>query len=171
MRLNRTDIERLFAHVSPGGPENAVGFVMWRVSRQYLRALDRSLASLGLTHLKFHTLTLIAWLSATEDAITQIRLSEFSDIQPMQVSLVLRALEEAGLITRARATADSRAKTMELTSSGWQALQKALPVAVEEQERFFGPDARPEGELLHRLFHLDQSRQPNSAQIADPGPA
>lgn len=149
------EIDRLFSEVSPGGPEKAVGFIMWRVSRQYLRSIDRALAPLGLTHLKFHTLTLIAWLAKTEQAITQARLSEFSDIQPMQTSLIVRALEEAGLITRVRATTDTRTKLVELTADGWQTLKEALPIAVKQQTAFFGDVADPDGDLLRLLTKLD----------------
>jgi DNA-binding MarR family transcriptional regulator len=129
--------------------------MMWRVSRQYLRSIDRALAPLGITHLKFHALTLIAWLAKTEQAITQARLSEFSDIQPMQVSLIVRGLEEAGLITRVRATTDTRTKLVELTADGWQTLREALPIAVEQQNAFFGGVADPDGDLLRLLSKLD----------------
>ena len=149
------EIDRLFARVSPGGPENAVGFMMWRVSRQYLRGIDRAMAPLGITHLRFHTMTLIAWLSRTEQAITQARLSDFSDIQPMQVSLVLKGLEDAGLITRVRSTTDTRTKLVELTADGWRTLEEALPIAVDQQAAFFGDAAMPDSDLLRILVELD----------------
>lgn len=157
------DIDHLFEAESPGGPERAVGFMMWRVSRQYLRSIDRALAPLSLTHLKFHTLTLIAWLSKTEQVITQKRLSEFSDIQPMQVSLILKGLEDAGLIVRARAAADTRAKVVQLTAAGWQSLKEALPIAVQCQEAFFGDAARPDSDLLRLLSELDTHVSPDGA--------
>lgn len=162
VQIDPAEIDRLFAAVSPGGPENAVGFVMWRVVRRYLRGVDRALAPLGVTHLQFQALALTAWLSRTESCITQARLSEFSDIQPMQVSLLLKALERAGLVTRSKGTADPRVKVIELTERGWQAVREGLPVVIAEQERFFGDGAGPGAELGVTLIRLDHVKPDHS---------
>lgn len=46
-------ISEFFKTASLGAPENAIGFVLWRVVNRYLREIDRALAAAGLdlTHL------------------------------------------------------------------------------------------------------------------------
>jgi len=170
VELPRTEIERVFSAESPGGPENAAGFVMWRLVRRYLRGVDRALAPLGLTHLKFQALALTAWLSRTEPLITQARLSDFSDIQPMQVSLLLKALEKDGMVTRSRGKADPRVKVITLTAEGWQAVRDALPIVVAEERQFFGADAGPDAVLHATLMRLDRTHRdvPADALTATP---
>jgi DNA-binding MarR family transcriptional regulator len=147
----------LFATASLGAPENAVGFVLWRVVHRYQREIDRALAALGLTHLQFTTLALTAWLGRSGAAVTQAELARFGDIQPMQVSLMLKALADKGLVVRPRSQADSRAKHVAVTAAGLVALRRALPIAIGVQERLFGAAGRPGGSLLTALLGLEQA--------------
>ena len=149
-------IKDLFATSSLGAPEKAVGFVLWRVVHRYVREVDRALAPLGLTHLQFTTLAMAAWLGRTGDAVTQVALARAADIQPMQVSHMLKALEDKGLLTRARNAADTRAKYISVTAAGLRALRRALPVGIEVQRRLFGEEGKPGGSLLVVLQRLDE---------------
>jgi DNA-binding MarR family transcriptional regulator len=146
----------LFAAVSLGAPENAVGFVLWRVFHRYQREIDRALAGLGLTHLQFTTLTLAAWLGRAGDEVTQAQLTRFGDIHPMQVSLMLKALEGKELVTRPRSPDDVRAKRVVVTPMGLTALRAALPLAIEVQKRLFGKEGRPGGRFLEALLQFDR---------------
>ena len=145
----------LFAAVSLGAPENAVGFVMWRVVHRYLREADRALAALDLTHLQFMTLVMAAWLGRSGEAVTQSELARFGDIQPMQVSHMLKILESKGLVARPRSTSDVRAKRVNVTAAGLKVLRRALPVVIDVQRRLFGEGGRPGGSLLTALLRLD----------------
>ena len=158
-------ITGLFATASLGAPENAVGFVLWRVVHRYQREMDRALAALGLTHLQFTTLTLTAWLGRSGEAVTQAELARFGDIHPMQVSLMLKALEAKAMVARPRSQSDVRAKHIEITRAGLSALRHALPVAIDVQQRLFGNEGRPGGSLLTALLSLD-SRHSEAATHA-----
>ena len=111
-------IADLFETASLGGPERAVGFVIWRVMHRYVRAADRALTGLGLTHLQFQTLALAAWLGRSGAPVTQIELARGGDIAPMQVSHMMKALEAKGWISRPRSISDVRAKNVEVTKAG-----------------------------------------------------
>ena len=150
-------ITKLFESASLGAPEHAVGFVMWRVVHRYQRAVDRALAPLDLTHLQFTTLILAAWMGRSGGAASQAELARFGDIQPMQVSHMLRALEAKGLVARPRNAADERGKRVEVTAAGLAALAKALPVAIGVQRRVFGDAGRVGGPLLKALLRLDRA--------------
>ena len=53
-------IRQMFETVSLGAPENAIGFVLWRITVRYQREMDRALSVLDLTHLQFVSLALAA---------------------------------------------------------------------------------------------------------------
>src|SRR6187402_1134954 len=62
MSMDVEAIRALFAEASLGGPDKAVGFVLWRVMHRYQRAVERALAPHELTHLQFTTLAMTAWM-------------------------------------------------------------------------------------------------------------
>ena len=160
-------ISELFATASLGAPENAVGFVLWRVVHRYLRAIDRGLAAAGLdlTHLQFETLIQASWLGRSGEAATQAELARFGDIQPMQVSHMLKTLEAKGLVHRPRDPSDVRTKRIEVTPAGLEALRRALPVVIDVQRRLFGAEGAPGGVLLDALLRVGAS-----PEEAGPGP-
>ena len=90
----------MFEEVSLGAPENAVGFVMWRVMARYQREMDRALADYDLTNLQFITLALVAWFGREGEAVTQIELAGLAGIHPMQISQTLKALEAKKMVLR-----------------------------------------------------------------------
>ena len=144
-------LEDFYAHESFGAPENAVGFVLWRVMHRYQRAVDRALASLDLTHLQFTTLAMAGWLCRSGEAGTQAELARRADIHVMQVSLMLKTLEAKGLVARAPSASDPRAKRVEITADGLEALRAAMPVVMSIQRRMFGEAGAPEGQLAIEL--------------------
>ncbi len=148
-------LTELFETVSLGAPENAVGFVLWRVVHRFQREIDRALAPLNLTHLQFTTLTMAAWLGRSGGAATQAELARSGDIHPMQVSHMLKVLEGKGLVARTRSLSDERAKRVEVTAAGLTALRHALPVAIEVQRRLFGEEGKVGGSLLATLLRLE----------------
>ena len=154
MRDNATAIRRVFETVSLGAPERAVGFVLWQVVHRYLREMDRALASLELTHLQFMTLAFTGWLEKSGDPITQTDIAKRSDMHPMQVSLMLKALEKKRLVVRTRSKDDVRAKHLRLTREGVSILRKAFPLAIGVQKNLFGPLADQDGDFLKTLLRL-----------------
>jgi MarR family transcriptional regulator, organic hydroperoxide resistance regulator len=148
-------ITELFETASLGGPERAVGFVIWRVMHRYVRAADRALTGLGLTHLQFQTLALAAWLGRSGAPVTQVELARAGDIAPMQVSHMMKTLETKDWISRPRSTSDVRAKHVELTTVGLAVLRRALPVMIDVQREVFGTAGAPGGVLLNSLLQLE----------------
>ena len=167
MQKNAAAIRKVFQTVSLGAPENAVGFVMWRLVHRYMREVDRALIPLDLTHLQFMTLALAAWLGKAGQPVTQSEVAKQGDMHPMQVSLMLKALEKKQIIARTRSDQDVRANHLELTSEGVSVLRKALPVVVEVQKSLFGELANVDGEFLKTLLRLDTDSDVFAAGSSD----
>ncbi|RXH58792.1 MarR family winged helix-turn-helix transcriptional regulator [Granulicella sibirica] len=157
-------IHDLFEDVSLGAPENAVGFVLWRVVVRYQREVDRALVPLDLTNLQFVTLTLAAWFGRFGGSVTQRELASFGGIHPMQISQMLKTLERKGFVLRQRSPSDSRAKRVEVTQAGTNVLRKALPRVIEVQQRLFGDGGKPGGDFLRALLHLDSNQMESESR-------
>ncbi|UAJ10508.1 MarR family winged helix-turn-helix transcriptional regulator [Glacieibacterium megasporae] len=126
------------APVSLLSPEQAVGFVLWRVLHRYQREVDRALISLGITHLQFAILAMGTWLAADGSRLTQSALAAASGIHPMQLSSVLKALEHKLLVTRRTAPSNLRSKIVMLSPQGITTVAEALPLVIAVQRRVFG---------------------------------
>jgi DNA-binding MarR family transcriptional regulator len=157
MKTGSEAIQAMFDEATLGAPENAVGFVMWRIVARYQREVDRTLAPLQLTNLQFITLALVAWFGRAETPVTQIELARSAGIHPMQVSQTMKALESKKMISRRHTESDTRAKRVEVTGTGFRALRQAFPKVVAVQRRLFGKAGLPGGSLLKELLQVDRS--------------
>ncbi len=155
MAVQQEAIRRMFEEVSLGAPENAIGFVLWRITSRYQREMDRALAVVDLSNLQFVTLALVGWLERSGNTATQIELSRFGGIHPMQLSQMLKSLESKRFVERKRDAVDSRAKQVMLTRKGFTVLEKALPLAIEVQSRLFGKAGARGSDVLGILLDLD----------------
>jgi len=155
VRSKARAIDEVFEAISLGAPEKAVGFVLWRVVHRYVREVDRALIGLDLTHLQFTTLAMAAWLGRSAEPVTQVEISRFAEIHPMQVSHMLKTLESKHLIARRRSVSNVRAKHIDITAAGLTALKRALPVVIDVQRRLFGDEGRSGGDLLTALQRVD----------------
>lgn len=158
MTADPRTLAELFEHDTLGAPENAVGFVLWRIVHRYVREIDRALASAGLTHLQFTVLAMTAWMARSAEPVTQVALARFGNIHPMQVSQVLKALEGKGLVARPRSKRDTRARHVEVTGAGVAALRRSMPLAIAVQAHLFGGGGKPGGELLAALLQIDGAK-------------
>ena len=151
MSVDVEALEGFFSARTLGAPDAAIGFVLWRLVHRFQREMDRGLAGLNLTHLQFTTLALVAWNNRMGAAASQAKLARSAEIEPMQMSQVLTALEAKQLISRQTSDKNARAKLTQITPSGLQRLDAAMPVAIEIQQRIFGDDGAPGGKLLELL--------------------
>lgn len=118
-------------------PEDSAGYLLWQVTHQWQRQVEKALAEIDITHLQFVLLAGIGWLTRGNDLVTQVQLAEFCQIDVMQISQVVRKLETKGLIKRSTHPGDPRAKVLILTSVGEAALSQALPRVEQLDAQFF----------------------------------
>ena len=144
----------LFANRPLKGPDDSLGFLLWRVTHAWQRFVDDRLEVCGLTHLQFALMIALGWLTRHDEPTTQSALIAFVDMHPMQVSQVLSTLERKGQIFRDRSPAIGRTKQIALTASRAAALRQALPLVEEAHATFFGPHDAVADELRTILRSL-----------------
>ena len=127
MALQREALRQMFQESSLGAPENAIGFVLWRITARYQREMDRVLGPVELSQLQFVTLALVGWFERSGTIATQIELSRFGGIHPMQLSLMLKTLEAKQFIVRKRDALDSRAKQGKADAKRFRNSEKGSP--------------------------------------------
>ena len=148
-------LAELFEHETLGTPENAVGFVLWRIVHRYTRDIDRALEPINLTHLQFTLLAMAAWMARSGEPVSQVALARFGDVHPMQVSQVLKALDDKGMVARPRSETDMRARHIVVTEAGVAALRQSMPLVIAEQARLFGESGKPGDDFLTALLQMD----------------
>ena len=119
------------------GPERSPGFLLWRVTLAWQRAMRAALAPHDLTHVQFVLLTTTWWLTRAGEPPTQRQLADQAGTDTMMTSQVVRKLADRGLLARADDPADARAKRLEVTPAGLELVAKALKDVETADAEFF----------------------------------
>lgn len=114
-------------------PNDSPGYLLAQLTLLWQRKQKKALDPLDLTHTQFVLLAALGWLSRENNAVTQVDIANQSNADRMMVSKVLRTLEEKKFITRQEHKTDTRAKTIQLTQTGIETLQKAI-IKVENAD-------------------------------------
>lgn len=115
--------------------EESPGFLLWRASTFWRRAIEAVLKPFDLTHPQFVILATTAWLTREGARVSQAETGKHAALDPNTTSQILRGLEAKGLIERFYLKGE-KTKYPVLTSEGSKRLKEALP-AVEEADRLF----------------------------------
>ena len=141
-------------------PEVLLGYRLWQVHYSWHRHIERHLKTIDLTHLQYVLLAALYHLVSQGEAPSQIRLSNFTNVEKMMVSKTLRVLENRGLISRKPLPEDRRANQIQMTASGRHMLQRAFTVSEAAHVKFFhaiGDDWKRVDGLLRELIHHQPS--------------
>lgn len=118
-------------------PQNDIGYLIWRIMKFWQRGKHRVLDKYGITASQMEVMGAIYGMSEKDGEITQIILSQETDIDPMTISTILRNLQKKGLIDRTESKTDTRARAVKITDSGIQLFSKAITKVKEEQDHLF----------------------------------
>ncbi|GAB3809274.1 MarR family transcriptional regulator [Micromonospora zhanjiangensis] len=105
----------------------------WRV------AVDRAVAPLGLTHAQYSLLASLSGMGRTGLRPSQRQLADHTGLEPLYVSKLARALESAGLVTRAEDPTDTRAVRLALTDRGTDVTRRAVTIVHQLADRLLSP--------------------------------
>jgi MarR family transcriptional regulator for hemolysin len=104
------------------------GFLLKDVSRLYIKRFEeRASAGLSMTLPQCKALAILA----KNEGISQKRLSELSDIEPMTLVRILDRMEADGFIERRADPADRRARTLYVTSKAAPTLEQIWQVGAQ----------------------------------------
>ena len=115
------------------------GYLLWRLTTKLRAAVDRVLVPLGLTHAQYTLLASLYGFSRTGAQPSQRELADWTGLEPIFVSKLARALQQAGLIDRTEHPADPRAVQLRLTDDGTDVAQRAIAIVHAFQEEFTAP--------------------------------
>ena len=108
--------------------EPTPGYLVWRLAMRWQAAVDRAVAPLELTHAQYSLLASLRGLTRSGDKPSQRELADFTGLDPIFVSKLVRALEQKDLIERGPHPADTRAVELSLTTDGTQLIDRAIKV-------------------------------------------
>ena len=134
-------------------PNEATGFLLYKVHMYWQREIKRSLKPIGLTHTQFVILANTYWLYLQNKQVTQIEIAQQAKMDTMMTSNVIRTLEKKGFVKRTEHRTDTRAKTVTLTKKGFNNLKKAVEI-VENFDRAFFKNLKNTKQFNHELLAL-----------------
>lgn len=139
-------------------PPPSTGYLVWHLSLKWRAALDRALAPLELTSSQYSLLASLYGFSRSGAQPSQRELAEYSALEPMHVSKLLRGLERVGLVERTPHPDDSRARQLSVTARGVEVVTAARAKVLEIEDRRLAPlggrDSTASRELRDTLLTL-----------------
>ncbi|MGE3318773.1 MAG: MarR family winged helix-turn-helix transcriptional regulator [Candidatus Berkiella sp.] len=132
--------------------EDSPGFLLWQLTNQWQQQQRKALEPLGLTHAQFVALAGILWLSNTSEyGPSQNQVADFTQIDKMMMSDVVKILLQKKLIERHRNPGDGRAYCLNLTIKGHNVTLKAIPLVEEVDAQFFKSQTKFLNEFVNIL--------------------
>jgi DNA-binding MarR family transcriptional regulator len=146
------------------------GYLLWRLTTKLRAAVDRLLAPLGLTHAQYTLLASLYGFTQTGAHPSQRELADWTGLEPIFVSKLARALQQAGLIERTEHPADPRAVQLRLTDHGTDVAQRAIAIVHAFQEEFTAPIGGTQSQRTRDLVRTLQTLL-GTENRSDPMPA
>lgn len=131
-----------------------VGFLIWLASTRWRAATDRALTPLGLTHAQYSVLAPLYGMSAGGARPSQRELADFTGLDPVYISKLVRALEREGFVTRAVKAGDPRAVELALTERGRTVVREGIQVVTAMRDRLTRPLGGNDGPRTAELARL-----------------
>jgi DNA-binding MarR family transcriptional regulator len=135
--------------------EDSTGLIFIRAYNKWHANIKNELKAVGITHPQFVVMTVLSYLSQTNEFVTQASIAKMADMDVMSVSQIIRGLEEKGFLTRTTNPKDTRANAVRLLAKGKKAIERALPLVEKIDEDFFSVLSKDEKlfrDLLHKLI-------------------
>ncbi|MDR1460835.1 MAG: MarR family transcriptional regulator [Campylobacteraceae bacterium] len=132
----------------------STGFIFIRVYNKWHTAIKNELRKIGITHPQFVVMTVLNFLSQSDEYVTQASIAKMADMDAMSLSQIIRGLEEKGFLKRAVNPNDTRANAVWLLKKGQEAIKQALPIVEKIDEEFFSTLSNNENffrDCLHKL--------------------
>ncbi|MGI8608480.1 MAG: MarR family winged helix-turn-helix transcriptional regulator [Candidatus Dormibacteria bacterium] len=113
------------------------------------QSFEENLVAQGITHPQFRTLMALRY--GTNDGVHMHRIAVWLGVTPRNVTGIVDALEDMGLVTRVPDPADRRAFKVRMTASGEDRAAAALKVNKADQKQVLGALTPQETKQLRHL--------------------
>ena len=153
-----------------GDLDQSVGYVVKQVQASLHTAMDEVLRPLGLTVAQYACLELLG----QHPGLSNSELARRAFVTRQSMNLVLRRLQERGLLTRPDHAAHGRSLPTELTSAGQAKLREASVAVRAVEQRLFSPLSQAQQRRLRddlaACAVAALSGQPRGSQAWRPAP-
>lgn len=134
------------------------------------------MAPFGLTASQYGVLASLYAFSQGRTGPSQRELADFTGLEPMHVSKLIRALERAGLVERSGHPVDTRVRRLTVTGRGVEVVTAARAKVLELEEERLAPLGGRDSEqsavfveaLQTLLRHADAMRHDRAIQPSEP---
>src|SRR3954452_23179710 len=113
--------------------------LVWRLSMRWRSVIDRAITPLGLTNAQYAVLAPLLAMERGGRRPSQRELADFTGLEPLYVSKLARALEQAGLVERSGHPTDTRAVQLTLTEHGRDVTRQAVQRVRGLQDELTAP--------------------------------
>lgn len=113
--------------------------LVWRLSMRWRSAIDRAVTPLGLTNAQYSVLVPLFRLDQAGVRPSQRELADACGLEPLYVSKLARAMEQAGLLERTAHPTDTRAVQLTLTDRGRELTGQAMANVIDLQDELTAP--------------------------------
>jgi len=127
----------------------SAGYLLLKAGHYMGQDFDDTLKSLALTGREF---LVLSFVSAAE-GLSQQELADRLGLDPTIIVGLVDTMEDRGLMTRTRDSADRRRNVLGLTSAGHELHTRAVDAAASAQAEFLAPLNEAEREKLRKLLH------------------
>jgi DNA-binding MarR family transcriptional regulator len=127
------------------------GSLVWHLAMRWRAEVDRALVPFDLTHALYSVLASLHAMTERGGPPTQRELADYTRLQPIYVSKLVRTLETAAHITRQSDSRDSRAVRLALTDPGRKTIVAARSVVAALDRRLTEPIGGSEGRRTKQL--------------------
>jgi MarR family transcriptional regulator, transcriptional regulator for hemolysin len=142
------------------------GFLLKEVSRQYVARFETHARDLSLTLPQCKVLVRLE----KNEGVSQARLAELSEVEPMTMVRLLDRMESDGLLERRPDPADRRARCLYLTPRAKTVLEEILRLADLTRSEIFTGVSRSERhafmQVLERMHHNLNELESRAAEHA-----
>jgi MarR family transcriptional regulator for hemolysin len=144
-------------------PLRNLGFLLKDVARLYTRNFERHASGLGLT---LDQCKVLCHLQRNE-GISQVRLAEYTDTDPMTLGRLLDRMETDGLVERRPDPADRRARSLHLEAAAQPALEQIWDASDRARaQSLSGLNAADRAQLMKLLQRLHANLEALLPEVA-----
>lgn len=100
----------------------------------------------------YHGQPPMLFILSKKDGLSQRELADLLNIKPSTITVMLKRMEKANLVTRRQDKEDQRVSRVYITEEGLRLCKKASEVMNRIENEFFGNFTTEESLILRRLF-------------------